>query len=120
MKKVLCIVLCTVLVLSLSSCEKNDSLNDSYMEAYNDGYFEGRNWGQKQIAYYVEDEYSNIYSSELDDALCILNIYADGIYEKEFGEPIPDAELQKLIQILLKYRIDVEELIYGIEEIEIY
>lgn len=116
MKKFLYIVLCAVLVFSLSSCKENGS----YMEAYNDGYFEGRDCGQKQIAYYVEEEYSNIYSSELDDALCILDIYADGIYEEEFGEPISDAELQNLIQKLLKYRTDVEELIYGIKEIEIY
>ena len=120
MKKFLCIVLCAVLVFSLSSCKKSNSSNELYMESYNDGYFEGRDGGQKQIAYYVEEKYSNIYSQEVDDALRTLAIYADGIYESEFGEQMSEAELQRLIQILLQYQIDVEKLIYEIDDIEIY
>ena len=120
MKKFLCIVLCVVFVFSFSACEKNSTPIDSYTEAYNEGYFEGRDWGQRQIAYYVEEEYSNAYTSELGDIISTLEIYADGIYENEFGKPLSEDELRQAIQILLEHHEDVKEIIYGIEEIEIY
>lgn len=112
-------ILLFVIVASLLLCASCTD-EDTYNKGYNDGYFEGRDWGQKQIAYHIEDQYSDIYSKELDDAISILNIYADGIYEDEFGEPISEDDLQRAIQLLLEYRCDVEELIYNIDEIEVY
>lgn len=120
MKKFFCIILCAILALSLSSCEKSDSSNDSYMDAYNDGYFEGRDWGQKQIAHNVEEEYSNIYSSELEKAVTLLEMYADGVFEDENGHPISEDELQEAVALLLEYKNNVDKIIYNIDEIEIY
>lgn len=91
-----------------------------YEEGYNDGYFEGRDLCKEIIADTVESDYFFIYSSKLDDVITALSIYADGIYEEEYGEPMSEEELQSAIQMLLEYQNDVEELIYGIDEIEVY
>ena len=116
MKRTILLFLIVASMLLCTACTDENT----YDKGYNDGYFEGRDWGQKQIAYHVEDQYSDIYSKELDDAISILNIYADGIYEDEFGEPMSEEELQRAIQMLLEYKNDVEELIYDIDEIDVY
>lgn len=114
------IIFSIVGTVSELSKPKDGSVNDAYIEAYNDGYFDGRDWAQEQIAYFVENEYSDMYSSDFEDTICFLQIYADGIYEDEFGEPISEAELQEAIWKLLEHREEVEELIYDIDEIELY
>lgn len=114
------IILGIVMTVTELSDPKVSKSDDAYIEAYNDGYFEGRDWAQEQIAFFAEDEYSEIYSSELDDAIYILQIYANGTYEKEFGAPISEAELQEAIGKLLEHQEELKKLIYDIDEIEIY
>lgn len=120
MKRVFCIIFCVFLIFCMSSCEEKEGLDGSYADDYNDGYFEGRDWGQKQIAHYVEEEYSNIYSSELENAVTLLNIYVDGIYENENGHPIHEDELREAVAILLEYKNNTDMIIYNIDDIEIY
>lgn len=116
LKPILAIILsCTL----LCGCETKESFVTNYDDGYTDGYLEGIEYAKKEIASLVEEYYSDIYSSELYNAITALSIYADGIYEKEYGEPMPEEKLQSAIQKLLEYQKNVEQLIYDIDEMEI-
>ena len=120
MKRVFCIIFCVFLIFCMSSCEEKEGLDGSYADDYNEGYLEGVERGQSQIVNIVEDQYSNIYSSELENAVTLLEIYADGVYEDENGHPISEDELQEAVALLLEYKNNVDKIIYNIDEIEIY
>lgn len=125
MKRTILLFLIVASMLLCTACTDEDlyydhGYNNGYEEGYNDGYFEGLDWGQKMIADSVESDYFFIDSSELGDVITILSIYADGIYEDEFGEPMSEEELQRAIEMLLEYKNDVEELIYDIDKIDVY
>ena len=109
------VLVCTL----LCGCETKESFVTNYDDGYTDGYLKGIEHAKKEIASLTEEYYSDIYSTELDDIITALSIYADDIYEKEYGEPMSEEKLQSAIQKLLEYQKNVEQLIYDIDEMEI-
>jgi hypothetical protein len=113
MRKILSIALCIILIFGLSSCKtpelSNDYYNDVYYEAYTEGYDDGFIDGQKELGGYADYRFDDAYSeSDIEDALAILILYAD-------GESFSEEEIFWAIQAVTIFHDEVCDIINDVE-----
>lgn len=114
------IVFSVVGTISEFSEPKTSKVVTKYDEGYGDGFSEGMNYAQKELASQIEDLYYEIYGFSdnypvsMEDAEATLFCYAD--CDEEFTEE----EIKEAILIALEYKDNVNDLIYDIDEMEIY
>ena len=115
-KRILYFSLCVVLCLCLSSCEKNDyydGFNDGYDGGYYDGYADGLDdgvvEGQRELGGYADSMFDDVCSEyDIEDALAILILYAD-------GESFSEEEIFSAIQTVSSFYDDVCGIIHNVE-----
>ena len=120
MERILCVVLCLTFVFSFSSCKTAEPSQLSYSDGYDKGYDYGIKHAQKEIVDEVEANYDTISDVNLEDAISILSLYADGSYEKGLEEPVEEEQLRWAISLLLEQHDETEQLIKEIKDIEVY
>ena len=97
-----------------------EPLQGSYSDGYDKGYEYGIKHAKKEIAAELKANYDTITDINLEEAICILSLYADGSYEKGLEEPVEEERFRWAVSLLLEQHTETEKLIKSIKDIEVY
>ena len=110
-ERVVSIALCVILISCLSSCENSSNeeyygdYHDGYVDGYDDGFVEGQQELGAYASYCFDDACSE---NDIEDALAILTLYAD-------GESFSEEEIFSAIQTFSSFYDEVCDVIHDVE-----